>query len=439
MANSKRTYTAEEKAAFRQQARNKSDAICKTVSENIIKLITEGNTEDWKKSYALNPAYGLPNNPVTGHKYSGLNQIILMIDMMLNGRKDARYCTYKQASSLGDDSYVSQAGAITLMRPVFINLQDRTEPDDEELKILRASEESDEDGQKKILISYKFFNVHSAEDMENVPAAEEYFSPASWESNNIIDALVESSGVKVVHGTNQARYNPVSDELWMPSRGAYQAPENYYADFLHEYYHSTGHVTRENRFKPDGHSMEDRALEELRAEIFSMMASKFFRLPYNQAASADYIESWNSKCESNPKEIIKQANQAVKILQDVILFAQGQKPLSQWFPEKESWVFYDTDAIQDENCNWGNYPPPYDTRFVESRTEDGRIVFQGPATGEIDPEDIKEGFRIKTDFEEMPGNSQVDVEMLDDVVIVTVYPETMNMDDKEIVSSAPGF
>jgi antirestriction protein ArdC len=81
----------------------------------------------------------------------------------------------------------------------------------------------------------------------------------------------------------------------MPFPERFTGTDEYYATKLHEFYHATGHETRENRQNKQSQTLKGYAFEEMRAEMFSILAGARLNLPMPESNSAAYIDHWNQK------------------------------------------------------------------------------------------------------------------------------------------------
>ena len=333
----RKTYSDKEKAEFKEAARQKLDQYAKGIAEQIIGVIQQGGEGKWIRPWKIT-GMGLPMNPASQHRYSGGNLLTLYLHMLSNGHTDGRYCSFAQAKTLAADTKI-RAGAkgITLLRPFIKEHSEDDATADDEQRIMDGENPS----ANKRIVFFRPFNVFHASDIENLPALDEAFTPPSWENNDLLDRLMSASGVEVTPGhSDKAAFFPARNVVRMPAKGAFDGKEEYYATLLHEWYHATGHVSREDR--KFGNSLtlgglESYALEELRAESFSVMASAALGLPYQLTSHAAYLASWNKHLQSDPKTIMEEAVKAVRMLEVVMDFAQDKQPKAKWFPDKSTW------------------------------------------------------------------------------------------------------
>ena len=121
-------------------------------------------------------------------------------------------------------------------------------------------------------------------------------------------------------------------------RSCQNLTDEYYAATLHEFFHATGHETRENRQLKNAQTIKSYAFEEMRAEMFSMLAGAHLALPMPETNSAAYIANWNQKfSDGDVKAVFQAASEAAKILTVLHQFESDEQPAARWFPRREAW------------------------------------------------------------------------------------------------------
>jgi antirestriction protein ArdC len=434
----KKSYTDQEKTEFRLKAKAQMDSFVRSAANDIVRLITEDKTSEWQKGWKMNPAYGLPKNPVSGHTYTRANLLLLTLAMMGNDWQDARFCSFAQAKKIGEDTHVMEGGkSITVLRPIVIDKKDADEENSVE-EFAEGKKGSAETDDNKKIVFFRPYRLFHASQIKNMPDPDDYFDPIDWETNNVVEALVETAGVSFQSGSNRAAYSPARDMIRMPDKRAFVDAAEYYGTLLHEFYHSTGHESRENRLESHlsqaATGLREQAMEELRAQLFSVMAARALGLPHAEENSARYVNFWNQQCEDNPQEILTQATKAAETLQTVMQFIQGQQPDAKWFPDKSTWP---EEALKSDNFMSGSeagvdqFLREMDTFLSVEKDADGNMVL---TSQELTNENIDEGFRIKDLLQEKFGSDvDVVVESQDEKVVVTVKNTPPEMDaDNEL-------
>jgi antirestriction protein ArdC len=104
----------------------------------------------------------------------------------------------------------------------------------------------------------------------------------------------------------------------MPSINSFHDSTAASSTLLHELSHATGHTKRLARLATSGHlSDQERAREELRAELASAMLSGELGLPMAQEqidSHAAYLTSWHDLLANDPNEIFRAAADAQRIV-----------------------------------------------------------------------------------------------------------------------------
>ena len=96
----------------------------------------------------------------------------------------------------------------------------------------------------------------------------------------------------------------------MPFKSNFKDNEGYYSTLFHEMTHWTGHKDRLNRFNK--FDIEDRAYEELIAEIgASFLCAEFGIIP-NIENNTSYIASWLKALSDDKNFIFKASHEATK-------------------------------------------------------------------------------------------------------------------------------
>jgi antirestriction protein ArdC len=320
------------------------------MGQELIELVEQGRTGKWEQEWEVCPS--LPYNPVSKHRYSGNNLVILLVEMARRGLNDPRFMTFQQARTIPEHPVLIKDGeevqsdrtcfvrkgarGIMLVRPQVINAnRGRMEDADDEETLLGGGSPED-DGRRVI---FRTFHAFSAADIEGMPPLKD-LQPRVWGDHNFIERLIAASGVEVVHGSEDAAFSPSRDRIKMPEKAAFPSQAAYYGVLLHEWYHATGHKSREDRFSGQNlaYGSKDYAKEELRAELFSVFVGSALGLPIHLENSAAYLKGWNEDLKDDPKEVMRQAVKASKMFEVVLDYAAGVQPeKADWFPSKSEW------------------------------------------------------------------------------------------------------
>lgn len=276
------------------------------VAETVIKRLEEG-TAPWQKPWepgALTEA--MPHNPTTGRRYKGSNAMWLM----MQGRADPRWMTYRQAADAGAQVRKGEKG--TLIE--YVQRNERRDMRDE-----AGNPVLDVNGVKRSevveLSRPKVFRavVFNGEQIDGLPAPQPPVRHG-WEISEVAERAMEASRVGVEHvNGNRAYYSPMDDRITLPERAQFRTAEAYYETALHELGHATGHESRLNRDLAHPFGSEGYAKEELRAELASLMLGERLGIGFDPGNHAAYVGSWIKVLKEDPREIFRAAADAEKI------------------------------------------------------------------------------------------------------------------------------
>lgn len=232
----------------------------------------------------------IPQNPITGVKYRGINALILNQCQLTNKYEYGLYATFKQWTEKGF-TIIKGSKSVPI---VFYQYKETSDPD------------TDEKSGYTIIKKYNVFNVDQVSgDNKPVPVS-------NIVSHDSIDKGISNYSIEINHTGSQACYNPDSDIIRMPSKGYFKNSEHYYSTLLHELIHSTGHKSRLGR----GLQVIDRekyAFEELIAEIgAAILCNTLGVSKITQRNHFIYIKSWIKALQDDKRAIQRAAGQAQK-------------------------------------------------------------------------------------------------------------------------------
>lgn len=279
------------------------------VAEKLIEALKAG-TAPWQKPWNSNglPSFELPYNAVSGNRYQGINTLSLI----MSGRGDPRWMTFKQAS---DNGWQVRKGSKSTGIQYIKLFEQRTKRDEQ------GKEVRDEKGEpvkinvklnRPIIVGAAVFN---AEQIDGIPElVRPDISTLGWQPLERAEHLIDNSGANIQHTAgNQAFYSPVHDSITLPLRQQFDEPGKYYATALHELGHWTGHQSRLDRSLINRFGTQEYAREELRAEIASLLIGNELRIGHDPGQHTAYVESWISILKDHPFEIHSAAADAEKI------------------------------------------------------------------------------------------------------------------------------
>ena len=206
--------------------------------------------------------YGLPNNPISGARYQGVNLLRLLIASAVGKYEDSRWMTLKQANKQG---YRIKKGAKSVLLEKWV--------------WSKIVEEENENGElEKKIVKLRnpyvnFFRVFNAEQIDGIGPIPKVIP---MEKNEMLKLAVT----------------------------------------LHEMSHSTGHPDRLNRPIVNKFGTPEYAKEELNAEFGSAFLQMDLGIKLSDEAINDhaaYLHSWISVLENDPNELFRAVHNASEI------------------------------------------------------------------------------------------------------------------------------
>ncbi len=282
-----------------------------------------------------------PFCPVTGKEYSGANMVRLTLTAMEKGYADNRWLTFKQLQAIREEHpdlnirIKKGEHGVTVLRPedVFFTV----EKDGKWNFVSEEQAKGIPDVQRHTLL-YPF-TVFNAAQIENFPAREKN-TPVMTEAqrNELLERFVASSGVAVEHGKGVPLFDHKTDTVRLPYPENFHSSGAYYAAKLREFFKATGHTSREARQPVKAQTLKSCAFEEMRAEMFSMLAGAKFGLPMPEHGSAEQLRLWSQTFSGgDAKAVFRAASEAARALTTLRQFEAGEQPAAQWFPKREAW------------------------------------------------------------------------------------------------------
>ena len=379
--------SAEKKNRF-QISREVQEDFVNSVAENMLALAEKAGK--WQKPWTADSPMGMPFCATTGREYGGANMVKLMLTSIVNGFSDDRWMTFKQFQQFQGDHPARDmkikkgAKGVKLLRPeeiAFIVGEDGKWQylTDKQLKEFAAQTEQGleiPDVQRMTL--FYPFTVFNAAQIEGFPQKEQQaHAMTPIERNDFVERFIACTGISVKHHGGDAYYDPKVNVVQMPFPDRFTGTDEYYATKLHETYHATGHATRENRKEKQLHNVKNFAFEEMRAEMFSMLAGARFDLPMPVSNSAAYINHWNQKFSGGEaKGVFQAAAEAAKVLTIMHQFGMGEQPKAAWFPRSEEWpVLVERQAGRDHDSGLHQHQS---TQAVAARSTDDPLPRPAP-------------------------------------------------------------
>lgn len=353
----------------------KAKALHVQVAEKLIEQLKAG-TASWQKPWNSGelPPFELPYNVQTGNRYKGINTLTLL----LAEKEDPRWMTFKQAQA--SEWQVKKGEKGTMIQ--FVKTTDQQTKRDEKGKPV-----INELGQpvkitvrlaKPIITTAWVFN---ADQISGIPSLEKTDAKSlPWDPLERAENLIRRSGAIIYHRAgDRAFYSPLADQITLPLREQFDAPDKYYATALHELGHWTGHTDRLDRSIMNRFGTENYAREELRAEIASLLIGQEMGIGHDPGQHAAYVDSWIKVLQETPIEIHSAAADAEKILN----YLTGlERKLEIKAEETQPESMAQREAKTSKYLSAGDEIPYKDTVYkVQGHLKQGRLRMEDQATG----------------------------------------------------------
>lgn len=266
--------------------------IYQTVTDNIIAAL-EAGVKPWSCPWQRVPGMsGLPSSFATGIAYSGMNIMLLWCSASKQGFGDSRWMTYKQAQAVGGQVRKGEHGTTAIFYTTL--------------------EKENEDGDIDQIPMLKTFNVFNVEQIDDLPLITETVSPeATFDPLPEAENLFQKSGANIIEKGQNAFFQLLTDEVWLPERYLFSDAANFYATGLHELIHWSGAKSRLNREMKGKFGSESYAFEELIAELGSAFLMADLGI-VGEVQHESYIASWLKALKNDKRYIFKAASAASK-------------------------------------------------------------------------------------------------------------------------------
>ena len=325
-----------------QKERKSRFQVSREVQEEFVNGIAQTMLTLAENAEQGQPSVGeAPFCPVTGKEYSGANMVRLTLTAMEKGYADNRWLPFKQLQAVREEhpdlNIRIRKGehGVTVLRPedVFFTVEN-----DGKWNFVSEEQAKGIPDVRCHTLLYPF-TVFNAAQIENFPAREQP-APSMTEAqrNELLERFVASSGVAVEHGKGVPRFDHKTDTVRLPYPENFHSSGAYYAAKLREFFKATGHTSREARQPVKAQTLKSCAFEEMRAEMFSMLAGAKFGLPMPEHGSAERLRLWNQTFSGGEsRALFRAASEAARALTTLRQFEAGEQPAARWFPKREAW------------------------------------------------------------------------------------------------------
>jgi antirestriction protein ArdC len=254
---------------------------------SIRRLMDEHGT-GWVKPWANASAY---SNGVSGHRYAGLNTLLLMMASQQNGWADPRFVGFKQAGTLStlDTGWLKGQHGVRILAPMIGKRDDGA------------------GGERTVMFGAKPMTLFNVSQVQGLDLTHALPLPDARAADPVAvrdeaDRVIRATGARITHAGDQAFYSPAQDSITMPPKPAWTGSKTttgtdaYYSTLFHELGHWTGHKSRLDRLKGGGRHGHDYAFEELVAEITAVFACRHTGATMEPTPdNAKYLNGWRSK------------------------------------------------------------------------------------------------------------------------------------------------
>ena len=275
------------------------------IVEQLKEFEQTGEMPVWLKPWDKKGGFSWPCN-LDGRNYTGVNVIHLLALQQKAGFPSSTWGTYK--AFLDHDGQVQKrerAGRIFFYRSLTIKERDKN-----------GQAKLDDDGNPEsitipMLKCYSIFNIGQT-DLNSTPAP-----TPSQDFEGLADSI-KKAGIDVRHGNDRAYYDHGGDFVRMPNFEQFVDESTYWAVLAHEAIHWTGAPDRLGRVKGKEFGDREYAIEELVAELGSvMLLARYVIKPVFQSTA--YLKHWIEVLEEDHRLIFKIASQAQKAAERITI------------------------------------------------------------------------------------------------------------------------
>ena len=277
------------------------------------------NNVPWRKPWkgGLTSGSGIPVNLKSNRAYRGGNVWGLYIQAMANGWTDLRFGTRK--------NLIEKGYSVEGLKNMTGNLVAFYKP----TKRMVHNEETGEDEEKNSWIS-RWYEVWCVEQCKNYepPVQGEPVEPVpTHDMMAHFDTYMDSQNDLVLYRRgDRAFYRSSEDSITLPVHEAFTDPLGEVATAFHEAAHSTGHGTRLSRPLGNGFGSSAYAMEELIAELTSMLTVLHLGGDFNpdlvqeeHANNTAYLKNWLNACKEDKGKALSMAFSEAQKATDYIL------------------------------------------------------------------------------------------------------------------------
>jgi len=276
------------------------------VTASLIEQMEQG-IAIWQRPWVISKAHQ-PQNGHSGRLYNGFNRMYLGFMQETFESTDPRWYTFTNVKEIG--AKVKKGSKSTI---VVYNAPAVTEVENDKGEV-----------ETKTWWNVKYYKVFHASMIDGLPEYQVEDETPEQEDEGSCSSSIRvlhdwcDSNLSLEHGSNQACYIPIMDQICMPDLDMFKRESWYTQTLAHEIIHATGAESRLKRLEKGGFGTDTYAKEELVAEFGAAMLCGMLDCTPDMEQSAAYLKGWANKCKEEPGMLISAANQAEKAVDFVM-------------------------------------------------------------------------------------------------------------------------
>ena len=246
-------------------------------------------------------ALSSPFNTSSGKPYRGINILLLWAAAQKHNYGSNEWGTYRQWQELGGQVRKGEHSSLVVFWKFFDTDKEADEPQEE------SADPKAGERPRCMARAYHVFNA------AQVDGASPKLHDELPESERIAhaEAFFEALPGTVLFGGDRAYYALDEDVIHMPLFSQFKSAEGFYSVLSHEYAHFAAAPSRLNRDLSGRFGDQNRAMEELIAEISAAMLCAHLRLALEPRVDhAPYLASWLKALRNDKRAIFTAASKA---------------------------------------------------------------------------------------------------------------------------------
>lgn len=292
------------------------------ITETIVEALKSGGLPPWRVPWASHPnGRGLPTNAATGHRYSGVNPLVLQLAARRHGFRSKFWATYQQWKSLNcsvmarpsDVAPGAWGTTAVLFKPVTKAEIDKATGEEKERSF-------------PLLRTFTLFNA------DQVTGAEKWQVKDEPVNDDFIDyepaeLAISATNADIRHGGDRACYRRPTEDgdgdfIMLPHKFLFEFEKEYYSTTFHELAHWS-----ESRLNWTG----SYALGELRAEIASAYMLAELGVPQSDDLSnaQSYLSWWLAALRDGPSCILRISTAASRSADYILSFSRASEAVQE--------------------------------------------------------------------------------------------------------------